>query len=170
MHLSAIAASNGRRSDERRARPQSSPPFRSASRFIASGEPVGERDAAYKRQPMTTTGGGSRADGLLDQIVAQNYPAKVRVELEACRRDGLPFDHAWRIATFRCPPAAHDFGSGAKGTGYGKVESPFDFMRRHFQAAYEGTEARRYCKHVDCVRLAVYHDECALHAEKDAAA
>lgn len=63
---------------------------------------------------------------------------------------GLPFEQAWAWA-LDCVTLDGDWRNPVPGR-HG-VESVASFARRHFMAAYTGTEAGRYCQGPNCTRL-----------------
>lgn len=74
----------------------------------------------------------------------------LRELLEEGKTAGLTFEEAWARATLRVPMGA-DWRNPVPGR-HG-VESVAAFARRHFEAAYRGDEAGRYCQGELCTEV-----------------
>lgn len=96
-----------------------------------------------------------------------DFPFGIADELDECRAMGLTFDEAWRF--LRCDRWAGETGYGRANREAWQVESPLTFAKRHLRAAYDGTEALRYCEE-DCPYLAVIERHCGIHATEGIAA
>lgn len=92
------------------------------------------------------------------------FPFGVHEELAEARARGYLFDMAWMILELDQRARDADFGRGRQNAF--SVESVLIFTKRHLRAAYERTEALRYCRE-DCPYLALFDGYCALHADEE---
>lgn len=89
--------------------------------------------------------------------------------LADAKRAGVAFEDAWAEAMSAVAIEDPGWGSSIRAKGNPGVESPLRFLRRHMRAAYEGSDAARYCRHRDCAEL-TFDRYCRRHMPEGLAA